>query len=102
MIRRPPRSPLFPYTTLFRSPGEYQVAMQPIQFNSQRVVWPQKVRAGPGPKVTLNLDSVVRLEMPQGAAPLWLWQVVMCGAPEQVGPGQSGDQRTVTVTPVDY
>src|SRR5258708_20911681 len=24
MIRRPPRSTLFPYTTLFRSPGEYQ------------------------------------------------------------------------------
>src|SRR5256885_5505353 len=22
MIRRPPRSPLFPYTTLFRSPGD--------------------------------------------------------------------------------
>src|SRR3712207_8893494 len=24
MIRRPPRSTLFPYTTLFRSPGEHQ------------------------------------------------------------------------------
>src|SRR5258706_15691154 len=24
MIRRPPRSTLFPYTTLFRSPGEWQ------------------------------------------------------------------------------
>src|SRR3712207_7284674 len=24
MIRRPPRSTLFPYTTLFRSPGTYQ------------------------------------------------------------------------------
>src|SRR2546429_7266969 len=28
MKRRPPRSTLFPYTTLFRSPGE-QVALQP-------------------------------------------------------------------------
>src|SRR5256885_8467982 len=27
MIRRPPRSTLFPYTTLFRSPG---IALQPI------------------------------------------------------------------------
>src|SRR3712207_7548232 len=26
MIRRPPRSTLFPYTTLFRSPGEEEVA----------------------------------------------------------------------------
>src|SRR2546430_13049626 len=25
MIRRPPRSTLFPYTTLFRSPGEQEV-----------------------------------------------------------------------------
>src|SRR5258708_29655154 len=25
MIRRPPRSTLFPYTTLFRSPGGFQV-----------------------------------------------------------------------------
>src|SRR5260221_608359 len=27
MIRRPPRSTLFPYTTLFRSPGAYAVAI---------------------------------------------------------------------------
>src|ERR1039458_10799347 len=29
MIRRPPRSTLFPYTTLFRSPTEQQFAPQP-------------------------------------------------------------------------
>src|SRR5436309_3873727 len=29
MIRRPPRSTLFPYTTLFRSPRELVVAQQP-------------------------------------------------------------------------
>src|SRR2546427_1645964 len=27
MIRRPPRSTLFPYTTLFRSPGEVELGM---------------------------------------------------------------------------
>src|SRR3712207_7262521 len=27
MIRRPPRSTLFPYTTLFRSPGPLQIAV---------------------------------------------------------------------------
>src|SRR3712207_8738539 len=27
MIRRPPRSTLFPYTTLFRSVGDHQVAL---------------------------------------------------------------------------
>src|SRR5688572_30907820 len=30
MIRRPPRSTLFPYTTLFRSPGEGR-ALPPVQ-----------------------------------------------------------------------
>src|SRR2546422_9696001 len=30
MIRRPPRSTLFPYTTLFRSPGRYLVYMPTI------------------------------------------------------------------------
>src|SRR2546422_11486769 len=37
MIRRPPRSTLFPYTTLFRSPGE-RVAAQPVLLDEQRVV----------------------------------------------------------------
>src|SRR2546428_9292726 len=34
MIRRPPRSTLFPYTTLFRSPGEVVVGdrlLQPVE-----------------------------------------------------------------------
>src|SRR5258708_19236767 len=30
MIRRPPRSTLFPYTTLFRSLGQHRVKDQPI------------------------------------------------------------------------
>src|SRR5256885_7984056 len=36
MIRRPPRSTLFPYTTLFRSTGFAQV---PWQFAATVVVW---------------------------------------------------------------
>src|SRR5256885_16440985 len=80
-------------------PGEYQVAMQPIQFDSQRVVWPQKVRVEPGQQVTFKLDSGVRLEMPQGIGPLWLWQGVRDGTPDQVGQWQYGDQRTMTVPP---
>src|SRR5690349_23660432 len=31
MIRRPPRSTLFPYTTLFRSPGGLQVEIAVVQ-----------------------------------------------------------------------
>src|SRR2546426_5162338 len=29
MIRRPPRSTLFPYTTLFRSNGQYEIGLGP-------------------------------------------------------------------------
>src|SRR2546422_6701221 len=32
MIRRPPRSTLFPYTTLFRSSPDVGVSRQPIRF----------------------------------------------------------------------
>src|SRR5690625_6661100 len=35
MLPRPPRSTLFPYTTLFRSPGEY--AQQSSQYVDRRV-----------------------------------------------------------------
>src|SRR5438105_5990187 len=34
MIRRPPRSTLFPYTTLFRSPGKAQPGCEVTQRNS--------------------------------------------------------------------
>src|SRR3712207_8778688 len=38
MIRRPPRSTLFPYTTLFRSPGKgfFQIVTDP--FEARRVI----------------------------------------------------------------
>src|SRR5260221_9745773 len=32
MIRRPPRSTLFPYTTLFRSPGRLRPAGRPVRY----------------------------------------------------------------------
>src|SRR5256885_9854614 len=39
MIRRPPRSTLFPYTTLFRSPGKFdaELFMDGKAFNPQQV-----------------------------------------------------------------
>src|SRR5258708_32374100 len=36
MIRRPPRSTLFPYTTLFRSHCQEQCAPQPCRVHAQR------------------------------------------------------------------
>src|SRR3712207_8133033 len=45
MIRRPPRSTLFPYTTLFRSP--HRTAVEEAAAAERRVVVPQ-VRDQPG------------------------------------------------------
>src|SRR3712207_6904608 len=36
MIRRPPRSTLFPYTTLFRSLGSFPMQHSPMTLNSAR------------------------------------------------------------------
>src|SRR5260370_9062746 len=45
MIRRPPRSTLFPYTTLFRSPLQRQPACQP-RFRPRRQPRPVKTASG--------------------------------------------------------
>src|SRR5256885_8637736 len=49
MIRRPPRSTLFPYTTLFRSPpleeegraGDYSAPEVPLQYFCRLRIWPR-------------------------------------------------------------
>src|SRR3712207_7478401 len=50
MIRRPPRSTLFPYTTLFRSPAMELAGMQPNYFTINGKAYPAteplKVRVG--------------------------------------------------------
>src|SRR2546421_1673039 len=52
MIRRPPRSTLFPYTTLFRSPGE------------------KKAHASHTPaSATLTVENAVALGLPRCASP---------------------------------
>src|SRR2546429_3257067 len=58
MIRRPPRSPLFPYTTLFRSPGGQAVGRSGGLIDRPPV---RQTAAG-------VVDGVeVRLEDPEGA-----------------------------------
>src|SRR2546430_9640121 len=55
MIRRPPRSTLFPYTTLFRSPdltGLVQVTQEIGQARAQRAVGLRRIASvlAPGPE----------------------------------------------------
>src|SRR2546430_6837191 len=48
MIRRPPRSTLFPYTTLFRSPRRRTNESQPAQRRGKRRLLGRQLRAGRG------------------------------------------------------
>src|SRR2546422_7187839 len=52
MIRRPPRSTLFPYTTLFRSPPQRQPQRQQLLQQPQRP--PTRPRAGRRPLARLS------------------------------------------------
>src|SRR2546429_8320575 len=52
MIRRPPRSTLFPYTTLFRSPGQRAVAVE-VGAHPTRIV----VRAERADRKSTRLNS---------------------------------------------
>src|SRR5438876_7811710 len=52
MIRRPPRSTLFPYTTLFRSP------LKTVVFGS----WPIATKTPSRPSSRVSFDSALRSE----------------------------------------
>src|SRR3712207_7577823 len=59
MIRRPPRSTLFPYTTLFRSCRAQYRFMPAIQHSTFRC--PEfNVRAAPGAGVRLSVEAPVQ------------------------------------------
>jgi hypothetical protein len=55
--------------TMVVPPGEYQVAMQPSEYNSQPVVWPQKIQVQVGQQATFKVSSGVRMIGPSGASP---------------------------------
>src|SRR3712207_8841651 len=61
MIRRPPRSTLFPYTTLFRSVGERQrVEILKVLFRGARVVVLDEPTAVLTPQEAEGLFTVLR------------------------------------------
>src|SRR5256714_5257789 len=70
MIRRPPRSTLFPYTTLFRSPLDSNVAASVFLYVTRRRVgvWNEAASAarlicvaGPDDDLALDLDDALRV-----------------------------------------
>src|SRR3712207_7037504 len=67
MIRRPPRSTLFPYTTLFRSSGPRSVAARPlpsITMGTELCSW--TIDQAPATRLR---HSVVRYQSSLGACP---------------------------------
>src|SRR2546429_1443697 len=60
MIRRPPRSTLFPYTTLFRSEGCTNLHRSSLPHRVRRRVWVVSVRAPipPAPSVVSVITTV--------------------------------------------
>src|SRR2546422_11389264 len=69
MIRRPPRSTLFPYTTLFRSQAEEQPAREDVG----RVARPGGQTLGDFGRCALAAKRVIMVEncaMPSGVAPV--------------------------------
>src|SRR4029077_5773728 len=88
--------------TIVVPPGEYQVAMQPTEYNSQPVVWPQKIQVQVGQQVTFKLDSGGRLEMAQNMGPLWQWWLVKADKPDRAVQRQKGAQLTIVVPPGEY
>src|SRR5260370_4932696 len=65
MIRRPPRSTLFPYTTLFRSPPLTRSSCSPTFLScphlSSRIFWTMSVAAGRSEEHTSELQSHLNL-----------------------------------------
>src|SRR5258707_4058986 len=68
MIRRPPRSTLFPYTTLFRSPAVKQIALTDKQIEGvlaaqtdmDAITAKLAENAKPDSKITAQLEGVAR------------------------------------------
>src|SRR3712207_7646399 len=54
MIRRPPRSTLFPYTTLFRSDGEAALELDADDYAFS----PTFVRGAPGQALSIGIENV--------------------------------------------
>jgi hypothetical protein len=87
--------------TMLLPPGEYRVAVQPVQYNSDRLVWPGAVTVKEGQFAVAKLASSVRLELPEGAQ-LYRWEVVRANQPDERLQWQSGNQRVMLVPPGEY
>src|ERR1700682_5450209 len=83
-------------------PGEYQVAVKPDEYYSERLVWPQKIQVQPDQVVTLKLASGIRIEVPQEVGGVARWEVMKSGKPEQVLQWHRSDRLVTPLPPGEY
>src|SRR3712207_7914201 len=70
MIRRPPRSTLFPYTTLFRSPGDFRQRAAQLVLDSRRSVREVAGELGINHETLRNWIAAERRQRADGPAAL--------------------------------
>ena len=83
-------------------PGEYQLVLQPAQFNTQALVWPTTVDLKEGRQAVVKLDSGIALDMPKESGPLYAWDVARPDKPAEHVQSQPGDLRAMLLPPGEY
>src|SRR3712207_8797897 len=92
MIRRPPRSTLFPYTTLFRSHGPMYVSMNDDEFGPRECFVILGKPGGTAAAFSDALGRMISLAMTHGASPAEVvhqLRGIQDGHPAGVGPNSS-------------
>jgi hypothetical protein len=87
-------------------PGEYRVAVQPVQYTSARLLWPAKVQVAEGKQAVLSMASGIQLAGPKGAGakapdPAFGFRIIAAGGTEAVQYG-SGTWAPQLVPPGTY
>ncbi len=88
--------------TMVLSPGAYQVAIQPSQYGSGRLVLAEKIEVKPEAFYTLKLRSGIKIEMPKEAGQLFQWEAVDPGSPGKALQWQKGDLKSMVLSPGTY
>src|SRR5258708_31857642 len=94
MIRRPPRSTLFPYTTLFRSHQEVQIK---LQRQIQKPSWWNRVNANRVDAMASHLDKIDRKSTRLNSSHQIISYAVFCLKKKKTSISQSIEVSSLTV-----
>lgn len=83
-------------------PGEYRVAIRPTQDSEERIVLDSTIALGADQHRVVRLGSGLRLEMPDGIAPITSWAIVRVDKPTEIVQAFEAADRLALVQPGDY